>query len=58
MDSRDDTLGDCLTKGIQLRDMTTTFHAKTDVDVGELIRTDNENGLVHLVPKECATNPS
>jgi hypothetical protein len=43
------TLGDSLTEGVELRDVTTTLDTKADVDVGELVGTDNKDGLVDLV---------
>jgi hypothetical protein len=46
------TLGDSLTEGVELRDVTTTLDAEADVDVGELLGTDNKDGLVNLVTEE------
>jgi hypothetical protein len=34
--------------------MTTTLHSESDVDVGELLGSNNENGLVDLVSEESA----
>lgn len=44
----DDGLGDGLTDGVNLGSVTTTGDADTDVDAGELVNTDNQEGLVDL----------
>ena len=44
----DERLGDSLTDGVDLRSLTTTGDADADVDVGELVEVDNEDGLVDL----------
>lgn len=44
----DQGLGDGLTDGVDLRGVTTTSDADADVDVGELVKTDNKDGLVDL----------
>lgn len=44
----DEGLGDGLTDGVDLRSLTTTGDADTDVDVGELVEADDEDGLVDL----------
>lgn len=44
----DQRLGNGLTDGVDLRSLTTTGDADTDVDVGELVEADNEDGLVDL----------
>lgn len=44
----DEGLGDGLTDGVDLRGVTTTGDADTDVDVGELVEADDEEGLVDL----------
>lgn len=36
--------------------MTTTLHSETDVDVGELLGADDQNGLVDLVSKESTVD--
>ena len=37
-----------MTDGIHLRSVTTTIDTDTDIDVGELVKSDNEEGLVDL----------
>jgi hypothetical protein len=54
INSRDNTLGNGLAEGVELRDVTTTLHAETDVDVGKLLRAEDEDGLVDLVPEGSA----
>jgi hypothetical protein len=49
-----DTLGDGLSQGVHLGDVTTTGHSETDVDVGELVGADGQDGLVDLVSKDGA----
>lgn len=44
----DQGLGDGLADGVDLRGVTTTGDADADVDVGELVKTDNKDGLVDL----------
>lgn len=44
----DDGLGDGLADGVDLRGVTTTGDADTDVDTGELVGTNNQEGLVDL----------
>lgn len=44
----DDALGDCLTDGVDLRSVSSSGHAHADVDIGELLQTNDEQGLVHL----------
>ena len=44
----DNGLGDSLTDGVDLRGVTTTGNADTDVDTGELVNADDEEGLVDL----------
>jgi len=44
----DEGLGDSLADGVDLRSLTTTGDADTDVDVGELVEANNEDGLVDL----------
>lgn len=41
-------LGDGLTDGVDLRGVTTAGDADADVQVGELVEADNEEGLVDL----------
>jgi hypothetical protein len=50
----DEGLGDGLTDGVDLRGVTTTGDADTDVDVGELVKTDNQEGLVDLLAEVSA----
>lgn len=44
----DDGLGDGLANGVDLRGVTTTGDADTDVDTGELVDADDQEGLVDL----------
>jgi hypothetical protein len=44
----DDGLGDSLTDGVDLGGVTTTGDADTDVDTGELVNADDQEGLVDL----------
>lgn len=44
----DQGLGDGLTDGVDLRGVTTAGDADADVQVGELVKADNEEGLVDL----------
>ena len=44
----DDGLGDGLTDGVDLGSVTTTSDANTDVDTGELVSADDQEGLVDL----------
>lgn len=44
----DDGLGDGLTDGVDLGGVTTTGDADTDVDTGELVSADDQEGLVDL----------
>lgn len=43
-----DTLGNSLTDGVDLRGVTTTSDLDADVEVGELVKANNEQGLVNL----------
>jgi hypothetical protein len=52
MDSRDDTLGNGLSESVKLRDVSTTLHSESDVNVGKLLGSNNEDGLVNLVSEE------
>jgi hypothetical protein len=45
----DDRLGDGLTDGVDLGDVTTTGDTDTDVDTGELVEADNQERLVDLI---------
>lgn len=51
----DNRLGDGLTDGVDLRGVTTTGDADTDVDTSELVGTDDQEGLVDLLlpDKSC-----
>jgi len=44
----DDGLGDGLTDGVDLRCLTTTGNSDTDIDTGESLETDDEEGFVDL----------
>jgi hypothetical protein len=44
----DNGLGDGLADGVDLRGVTTTGDADTDVDTGELVDADDQEGLVDL----------
>lgn len=44
----DDRLGDSLTDGVDLGSVTTTGNTNTDVDTGELVVADDQEGLVDL----------
>lgn len=48
----DEGLGHGLTDGVDLGSVTTTGDADTDVDVGELVKTDNQERLVDLWRKK------
>ena len=45
----DDRLGDGLADGVDLRGVTTTGDADTDVDTGEFVGSNDQDGLVDLV---------
>lgn len=51
-DSRDDTLGDSLSESVELRNVSTTLYSESDVDVGKLLGSNDEDGLVDLVSEE------
>lgn len=44
----DNRLGDGLADGVDLRGVTTTGDTDADVDTGELVGTDDQEGLVDL----------
>lgn len=44
----DDRLGNGLSDGVDLRDVSTSSDSDADVDTGELVETDNEERLVNL----------
>lgn len=46
-------LADGLSDGVNLAGLTTSGHAYTDVDIGELIQADDEEGLVDLEAQDC-----
>lgn len=52
----DESLGNSLSKGIDLRDVTTTRDAAADVDLGELVLANNEDRLVELPAKALGLN--
>jgi hypothetical protein len=43
-----------LAHGIDLRNMTTTGDLDADIDTGELIKTEEEDGLVELGPEDLS----
>ena len=43
-----DGLGDGLTDGVDLGGVSTTSNSDTDIDTGELVKTDDQDGLVDL----------
>ena len=49
----DDGLGDGLADGVDLRGVTTTGDADADVDTGELVSADDQDGLVDLFSLVC-----
>lgn len=49
----DEGLGNGLTDGVDLRGVTTTGDADADVNVGELVEADDQDGLVDL-PREVS----
>lgn len=49
-------LADGLSDGVHLAGLTTTGYAHSDVDVGELIKTDDKEGLVDLEPQDGGLN--
>lgn len=51
----DDGLGDGLTDGVDLGGVTTTGDADADVDTGELVSADDQEGLVDLFVVEEIT---
>jgi hypothetical protein len=56
VDIRDDTFGNGLSESVKLRDVTTTLYSESDVDVGELLGSNNEDGLVNLVSEKSTEN--
>lgn len=48
----DDGLADSLPDGVDLGDLSSTLDLKSDVHVGELVGSDDEDGLVVLVSEE------
>lgn len=48
----DEGLGDGLADGVNLGGVTTTGDTDTDVDTGELVSADDEDGLVGLCAEE------
>lgn len=49
----DNGFGDGLADGVDLRDVTTARHSDTDVDTGELVEADEEDGFVDLWWARC-----
>jgi hypothetical protein len=48
----DNGLGDGLTDGVDLRCVSTTSNSDADIDVGELLKTDDKEGFVNLESKD------
>jgi hypothetical protein len=48
----DNGLGNGLTDGVDLRCVSTTSNSDADIDVGELLETDNQEGFVDLESKD------
>jgi hypothetical protein len=48
----DNGLGDGLTDGVDLRRVSTTSNSDADIDVGELLETDDQEGFVDLESKD------
>jgi hypothetical protein len=48
----DNGLGDGLTDGVDLRCVSTTSNSDADIDVGELLETDDQEGFVDLESKD------
>lgn len=56
----DEGLGDGLTDGVDLGSVSTTGDADADVDAGELVEANNQEGLVKLwaeVVRSCSRSP-
>ena len=49
-------LGNGLTDGVNLGNVTTTVNSDSNVNVGELVKTSNEEGLVNLVTEDLGLN--
>ena len=52
LEVRNNRLGDSLTDGVNLRGVSSSSDADADVDVGELLKTDDQEGLVDLEPQD------
>lgn len=52
------TLGNSLSDGVHLRDVTTTGNSDSDVDVGELVQTGQHQRLVDLESQDLWLNQS
>ena len=52
----DQGLGNSLTDGVDLGGVTTARDADADIDVGELVEADNEEGLVDLEAQDLGLN--
>lgn len=52
------TLGNSLSDGVDLRDVTTTGDSNSDVDVGELVQTGQQQWLVDLESQDLWLNQS
>lgn len=53
----DNGLGDSLTDGVDLGGVTTTGDADADIDTGELVNADDEEGLVDLKFEHGLSDP-
>jgi len=53
----DDGLGDRLSDGVDLRGVSTTGDPDADVDLGELVEADDEEGFVDLVVLRDRAHP-
>jgi hypothetical protein len=51
-------LRDCLTDGVDLGSMSTTGNADADIDAGELVEADNQEGLVELLANVVRKSPT
>jgi hypothetical protein len=52
----DDGLGDGLTDGVDLGRVSTTSNSDADVDIGEFLKTNNEEGFVDLESEDLRLN--
>ena len=52
----DNGLGDGLTDGVDLRCVSTASNSDADIDVGELLKTDDQEGFVDLESQDLGLN--